>query len=87
MATLCSSQFTHRRVNNVSHEFRTPLNGVLGMTTLLLHTALDEEQREYLETIRSSTMQLIQAMNEILETTEARWGKFFFTICGMEEFG
>ncbi|RUS22796.1 hypothetical protein BC937DRAFT_86796 [Endogone sp. FLAS-F59071] len=74
------SQFTHHCVNNVSHEFRTPLNGVLGMTTLLLHTELDEEQREYLETIRSSSMQLIQAMNEILETAEARWGEFFFEL-------
>ena len=68
MVTPRSSQSTHRRIHNVSHEFRTPLNGVLGMTTLLLHTELDEEQREYLESIRSSAMQLIQA----IETTEAQ---------------
>ncbi|RUS25057.1 hypothetical protein BC938DRAFT_472689 [Jimgerdemannia flammicorona] len=68
------TQFTHRRIYNVSHDFRTPLNGVLGMTTLLMHTEIDEEQRDYLESIRSSAMQLMQAMNDILEQTEARWG-------------
>jgi len=38
----------------MSHEMRTPLSGIIGMSGLLLETPLDEEQREYAEAVRVS---------------------------------
>jgi len=51
----------------VSHEVRTPLNGVLGMTDLLAGTLLSERQREYLDTARRSGEALLSILNDILD--------------------
>src|SRR6185295_2372547 len=46
---------------------RTPLNGILGMTTLALQTKLSSEQQEYLDTIKSSAESLLEIVNDILD--------------------
>jgi CheY-like chemotaxis protein len=51
---------------SLNHELRTPLSGVVGMTDLLLETALDSEQREYVETTRQCALQLLDTLNVVL---------------------
>lgn len=59
----------------MSHEVRTPLNGIVGFTSLLLDTPLTTEQREYVQTIRMSTEALIQLTGDILDFARIESGK------------
>ncbi len=60
---------------NMSHEIRTPLNGIIGMTDVLQHTALSEEQHEFVQIIRQSSDNLLMLINDILDLSKIKAGK------------
>ena len=64
----------------ISHELRTPMNGVLGAAQLLEATRLEATQREYVSIIRNSGDNLLSLLNDILDMTKIEAGKMTFEV-------
>ena len=63
---------------NISHEVRTPLNGIIGMSVLLQDTPLTADQSQFLKTIQTSTDTLLSIINDILDFSKIEAGKLHF---------
>jgi signal transduction histidine kinase len=62
-------------LGTISHEFRTPLNGIIGMSEVLLGTQLDPDQRDCAETIKSSGETLLGIISQVLEYSNLEAGR------------
>ncbi len=71
IASRAKSEF----MSNISHELRTPMNGIIGMTDFLLYTVNDTKQRECLEVIQGSSESLMAMITEMLDIAELETGK------------
>jgi len=69
------AQISAEQLASLSHEFRTPLNGVIGMSRLLEGTRLTAEQRAYVAALRESGEHLLTLVNDVLDFAKLGAGK------------
>ena len=73
-----SAQMKEQFIASISHEMRTPMNAVLGMSNLVIKTKLDDEQFNYISSIKQSSEILLGIINDILEISTLQNGKIDF---------
>jgi signal transduction histidine kinase/BarA-like signal transduction histidine kinase len=73
-----AAQLKSEFLANMSHEIRRPLNGIIGMTDLLLQTPLSAEQNRYAKIVQDSGMGLLTIINDILDFSKIEAGKLLF---------
>jgi CheY-like chemotaxis protein/nitrogen-specific signal transduction histidine kinase len=73
-----SSKMKEQFIASISHEMRTPMNAILGMSNLLIRTELNEEQKNYLGNVKQSSEILLGIINDILEISTIQNGKLAF---------
>jgi signal transduction histidine kinase len=71
-----ASQAKSQFVANLSHELRTPMNAIIGMTDLSLSETISPLVREYLLTVKSNARLLLELLNELLDFSKLEAGKF-----------
>ena len=71
-----ASQAKSRFLANLAHEVRTPMTGVLGMSELLLSTALDSKQQGQVNAIRRAGGHLLRLVNDALDLARIEAGRF-----------
>jgi PAS domain S-box-containing protein len=70
-----SAEIKQQFLANMSHEIRTPMNGIVGMIEFLMKTQLNDEQEDYVSTIKSSADSLLNIINDILDFSKIEAGK------------
>lgn len=75
-----SAKMKEQFLANISHEMRTPMNAILGMSNLVLQSELDMEQESYMTSIKQSSQNLLGIINDILEISSLENGKVNFAI-------
>jgi signal transduction histidine kinase len=64
-------------LSNISHEMRTPLNGIIGVTDLVLDSPLSPEQRECLTIVKTSSDLLLNVIDDVLDFSKMEAGKMY----------
>lgn len=73
-----SARMKESFIASISHEMRTPMNAIYGMSNLLAQTHLNEEQRSYIDSVKQSSEILLGVINDILEVSTLQNGKMEF---------